>query len=539
MGMGLIKISTLAKLDKNTISAVVLATLATLQLLLYWRSVHDVNQFIIQAVFIVGLFWGVHQKQRQLKPDGDLLGNLLGIIIILLVLFRAKYIFFVEASVFAYFSPWLILIGYILLVEGLSGIKKYRREIIVCILIIILSPLMVIITGFLESGELEQFSVEVISAKLTSFMLWYLGFEPTNQGTIVYVNGGAIDIYLGCTAIPLLSELLKIALITVLFFRNLCRNFWLLFIMPVIISTVLSIIRLVIMALVVNDEEAFNFWHGIQGGNLFTTLAFVIFFGILLFTAPPHKENPKPSILTRYESNTPTWLLLSSSVTLLLILSNFIIDTSPVAGANRIADYQFPKVINISDWQLKDTITQPLIPVENEEEDTNPSSLNRSHLPLAVRSYLYQKGDDTLTVNLRYIVNTYGELQYYYYMAFENLPQSTNYFEGSYDDNYYLEFESEGKRYVTACLNVEGKTTVTGSQFLAYTHQVYKKPAKVLNWLMGKQVLRDQRCLWIELSSAQNSPLTRSEMMEVWQNVVNYWRSNFPPLRGMIKNDLQ
>ena len=526
------KFSTLAKLDKNAIYAVILVTLVALQVLLYWRYLHNVNQFIIQAIPIFGVFWQVYQKQRQLKPDGNLLGKLSGIIIILLVLFRAKYLFFVEASVFSHFSPWLILIGYVLLVDGLRGIKKYRREILVCILIIFISLLMRILMQFLRAREFEEFSVEVISAKLTSFMLWYLGFEAKSQGTIVYVNGGAIDIYFGCTAIPLLIELFKIVLITVLLFPNLCRNFWLLFIMPVIISVVLSIIRLVIIALVVNDEDAFEFWHGIQGGNLFTTLAFISLFAIILFTDPPQTDNPKP-ILTQYQSNTPTWLLLSSSVTLLLILFNFIIDTSPIAGANRIADYQFPQGINISGWQLKNTIIQPLVPVENEEDYTNPSSPNDFNLPLAQRSYFYRKGDDMLTVNLRYIVSTFGDVKYYYNMAFENLPKSANYVESNYEDNYYLEFESEGKRYVTACLNVEGQTTVTASQFVAYFHRGYKEPGKIVDWLMGKRVLQDRRCLWIELSSSQNASLTRSQMMEVWQNLVNYWRSHFPPLRGI------
>ncbi|WP_371316424.1 archaeosortase/exosortase family protein [Dolichospermum heterosporum] len=82
----------------------------------------------------------------------------------------------------------------------------------------------------------SRVSVTLISAKITSFVLWYLGFDSVNQGTIVYVNGGAIDIYDPCTGISLLLMLLRVSITLVILFPFLLKNIYLPFILSFLIS---------------------------------------------------------------------------------------------------------------------------------------------------------------------------------------------------------------------------------------------------------------------------------------------------------------
>ena len=119
----------LVKLDSHKLCWVILATLAALQLLLYYRYINDFNSIVIQGVVVIGLFWKVYQKQCQLSLKKDLPSQLFGILIILLLLLRAKYIFITEASVFSYFVSWFTLIGYILLIAGFKGLQQFRQEI--------------------------------------------------------------------------------------------------------------------------------------------------------------------------------------------------------------------------------------------------------------------------------------------------------------------------------------------------------------------------------------------------------------------------
>lgn len=518
----------LSKLDRHAVCLVILAFLGGLQLLLYWRYTHELTQVLIQSIFVIALLRQVYQKQGKFIFVKDLPGNLLGIILILLLLVRARYIFFVEASVFWYAFAWFTLIGYILLIGGTKGVKKFDREIIIYFAITLTPVLLQFITY-----KLQDLPVTVISAKLSSFLLWYMGFNSSTQGQMVYVNGGGIDIYMGCTGVPLFLELLRFSFLTTLVFRSLCRNLWLPFLLPLIISIPVSTVRLVIMALVVKDVSALKFWHGVQGGNLFVTFSMITFFGIILLTAPA-QNNIQDNIqgdLPRCQPRTPLWLLLSSSVALILIFFSFIHTKSPIAGANTFPPYQFPSTFNLPGWQLQDTKSQPLIPVV--KDDDPPPGENNSDLPLSQRSYLYTNGDHQLMVDLRYIVNTFGEISGYY-SSFQNLPKLDNSTQViiKNDDNYHIQSQGEGRKYWMACLNVEGKTTVTSSQFVSYFRRGYVEPTKLLDWVIGKRVLQDRRCLWIELSVPRESSLTDSEVMDIWQVIVNYWRSHFPPLRS-------
>ena len=383
---------------------------------LYYRYINNFNSIVIQGVVVIGLFWKVYQKQCQLSLKKDLPSQLFGILIILLLLLRAKYIFITEASVFSYFVSWFTLIGYILLIAGFKGLQQFRQEIAIGVGITLFNLLLAGILFYLE--KLNFFSITIFSAKLTTFLLWYIGFDANSQGQIVYVNGGAIDIYMGCTAVPLFLKLLQFSFLILLLFRSLCRNLSLLLILPAILSLVFSIIRLAIMALVVNNPEAFEFWHGIEGGNLFMTIALVMFFGILFLMEPPQEEGHSPADrLPPSPPPTPLWLLRSSSVVLLLILFNFMVG-SPVAGANAIAEYNFPLALDLPslrEWELKHSESEALIKAEN-NRNNEPEGIEFNH-PLSTRSYFYQKGND--------IFNDYITIYCQYFWRYSKLlPES-------------------------------------------------------------------------------------------------------------------
>jgi cyanosortase A-associated protein len=87
---------------------------------------------------------------------------------------------------------------------------------------------------------------------------------------------------------------------------------------------------------------------------------------------------------------------------------------------------------------------------------------------------------------------------------------------------------------LTACVNYQGKTTVTSSQF---ARSLYKGASNnfqishLLNWLMGKTLL-DKRCLLLEASIDSRSPDRDAQLMSAWTELVSYWQKNFPPLRN-------
>jgi cyanosortase A-associated protein len=84
-------------------------------------------------------------------------------------------------------------------------------------------------------------------------------------------------------------------------------------------------------------------------------------------------------------------------------------------------------------------------------------------------------------------------------------------------------------------MNSQGKTTVTSPQFVSYFYSSSLSNfeiSDILNWLMGKTLLNDKRCLLLEVAIDSRSPDREAQLMTVWTELVSYWQKNFPPLRN-------
>jgi cyanoexosortase A len=427
---------------------------------------------------------------------------------------------FQEISIFWYFLPLISSIGFALLASGFQGIKQFRQYLV----IIALFPLVIILVKLL--GMLMQ--ITVISAKFTSFLLWYLGFDSTTQGALVSVNNGTIDVLSECTAIPLLILLLKVSLLLVILFPGFLKNIYLPFILAVVISLIFSIIRLAIIAFVVTDKPAFHYWHGSQGGNIFAVLSFLLFGTVILLLSP---NNQIPSSLSSLSEVTPqksqpvSYSSVLIGISLVIILFNFWV--YPRAGLSEAAVYRFPQQIPLPGWQF--TASEPL----SLPQKTTDMEADKRKDVLAGQIYHYQKAGQSLTVNFYYIPISLGDIQseYEQFSYLPDLPKLIKPLEKVNPKGYHLQFSSEQNHYLTACINSMGKSTVTASQFIAYFYRPYLNPSQWLNLFNGKQTLRDKRCVWGQLSLAKSDG-SDAELEAVWQTLLSYWQGNFPKLKN-------
>jgi cyanosortase A-associated protein len=351
----------------------------------------------------------------------------------------------------------------------------------------------------ITGSNIKDNFLTVISAKFATFFLWYLGFNPVNQSSIIDVNGGAIDVIWGCTGWLLFMILLQLSCCVLFLFRSSFRNPILLFIISLLISFILSIIRLIIMALVVKDKVAFDYWHHGQGSSLFTSASMILFWGIIFLKLPSSLSLDLPSVNFR---DRPNPFLLTVSVILGLIFLNLSLFFSPIEGVNQIASYQFPDKIPLANWKIVDSHSSSLIgknlkpdPSSREEYGIELDKLNKI---LAGRVYYYKNSSSELSVSANYIVNTLANINTYY-DSFGKLSQLTNAVEKKEKDGLYLNFTNENQLHFTACMNSQGKTTVTSPQFISYFYSSSLSNFEighVLNWLMGKALLKDKRCLY-------------------------------------------
>jgi cyanoexosortase A len=524
--------------NQNFLSLVILGLIFAIYLTIYWRCNEDINRLFVLGVIYACFFFKFYQKQKEITFSNSLGSRLIGLLLIFIPLVRSRFVLFLEeGSAFQYLSflfVFISVLGYLILIIGFKGLKQFKQELIFLSIASILLPF-INITVSIAGNNIKDNFLTVTSAKFATFFLWYLGFNPVNQASIINVNGGVIDVIWGCTGWHLFMLLLQLSCCVLFLFRSSFINPLFPFIISFFISFFLSIIRLMIMSLVVKDKVAFDYWHDGQGSSLFTSASMILFWGIIFFKLPNSLSFDLPSVNFRDRSNP---FLLTISVILGLIFLNLSLFFSPIAGVNQIASYQFLDKITLSNWKNVDSHPSNLIgqnlksdPLSSTEQEVELDKLNKV---LAGQVYRYQTNSDELTVSANYIVNTLANINTYY-DSFGKLSQLKNAVEKKDKDGFYLNFLNENQLHVTACVNSQGKTTVTSPQFISYFYSSSLSNFEIvhmLNWLMGKALLKDKRCLLLEVSIDSRSSDRDAQLMSVWTELVSYWQKNFPPLRN-------
>ncbi|MDB9489082.1 cyanoexosortase A system-associated protein [Dolichospermum circinale CS-534/05] len=505
------------KLNYTFLLLFIFGLISAINLTLYWRVEQNFNQWFLELTLYGSILWHLYQQRYDLTLVSVFPANFIGCCLIIIPYLNANFSV-QEISIFWYFLPLITSVGFALLASGFQGIKQFRRYLVITAIF----PLVEILVKLL--GMLIK--ITVISAKFTSFLLWYLGFDSTTQGTLVYVNNGIIDVLSECTAIPLLILLLKVSFLLIILFPSFLKNIYLPFILSVVISGVFSVIRLAIIALVVTDKPAFNYWHGSQGGDIFALLSFLLFGIIILFLSPNHQIPSSLSKVTSHKSQPLSCSNLIIGISLIIILSNFSLHTS--AGLSKATVYHFPQQIPLPGWQL--TASEPVSVSQKQNKEIEAD--NKQEI-LSGQIYHYQSSGQSLTVNLYYIPSSLGDIRSYYgqFSYLPDLPKLIKPLEKVNPKGHHLQFSSEENHYLTACINSMGKSTATVSQFIAYFYRPYLNPSQWLNLFNGKQTLRDKRCVWgqLALSKADGS---EAELEAVWQALLSYWQGNFPKLKN-------
>ncbi|MGL5033801.1 MAG: archaeosortase/exosortase family protein, partial [Microcystaceae cyanobacterium] len=459
--------------------------------------------------------------------------NLMGVCLILVPYLTANFAER-EISIYWYFFPLISGGGLALLASGFRGIKQFQRELTLCALL----PIILLGVKLIQL-LLRSLPIPLIYAKSSSFLLWYLGFDSATKGTFVYVNGGVVDIAWSCTGINFLLLLFQFSILLLIFSPGLLKNKYFPFIVAVIISYLSSIIRLMIMALVVKDKTTFDYWHGVQGGNLFALLSMVSFGMVIIFAAPNEPINESittEKIPSSTISRPLSKMAIAVGVCLLLLLLNFALQ--PTAGLSTIASYSFPQEITLPGWQLvtSETSSLPLKSSDKEYKEPAPITTEIEEAPksnqikVERQTYRYQKSELELTADFHYLHSTTGEIKSYYenFQHFSHLPKLEEPIKKTGDRGSYYLFTDSQYQYLTACINPLGESVVSQAEFNDSFYRAYRNPSQWWNFLRSS--FRDQRCIWGQLTL----PLTtkKTELNTLWPEFVRYWQEHFPPLKS-------
>lgn len=251
------------KFPPSHMLALIGLSLVGLHLALIVKVTGNLDQLMLSL-----LFWGVIttrvQQQLPLQWARSPLARVLGIATMVLLCLRSLQISDTETA-FVRLFPLFMFAGWTVLVRRSPKQGEWQ----VWVLIVTLSIPPRALPLLLET--ILGLPIRVATAAIAAFGLHYLGFDVVQQGSLIQVPAGTVDVEFACTGAALLGLLWQVSVLlaAVTEWRRLGTFMgW-----SMAIAAFLSTVRVAIMATVVGRGGAFQFWHGSSGGQLFTLMA--------------------------------------------------------------------------------------------------------------------------------------------------------------------------------------------------------------------------------------------------------------------------
>ncbi|MBW4440847.1 MAG: cyanoexosortase A [Plectolyngbya sp. WJT66-NPBG17] len=242
-----------------------LSALILLHLSLVFRS--DNTDLIGSSL----LYWSaailiLRQKHSQLVFSSDLTSIVLGTLILIPVLSKSASIS--GNDIFLRIFPILSIAALALIASGIKNLKQYWQELLILFVFAIPPGLILLF-----------FDPSPLTAQVSAFALWSLGFQVSVQNVLISLPKGSIEVYSGCAGVATMLQLFGVALMYL--FLQPTQHYQKLLVpgVAVTIAFLINALRVALMAVLValGDQKAFEYWHVGNGSFVFSTIAVILF----------------------------------------------------------------------------------------------------------------------------------------------------------------------------------------------------------------------------------------------------------------------
>ena len=191
---------------------------------------------------------------------------------------------------------------------------------------------------------------------------------------------------------------------------------------------------------------------------------------------------------------------------------------TPNNTVSLFAPFVFPTVVSLPEWQLLNShlLAAPI-----------PKNLEYA----AGRHYQYIQKNQTLDIEMRYMINTSGSVRFFISSILQlpsQLKLAPRQREGV---GFYYLFAHEQRAYLSTCINSRGSSTVTELQFQQNRYLYDMHLSRLLAWLLGKGTFKDRRCLWMHLSTPVKNSTFEDKyktLEQTWFDLYKWWQPRFP-----------
>ncbi|NJK35006.1 MAG: archaeosortase/exosortase family protein [Oscillatoriales cyanobacterium SM2_2_1] len=137
--------------------------------------------------------------------------------------------------------------------------------------------------------------ISTLDAKLSTYLLWYVGFQASRQDNFVLLPEGSVEVNFSCSSVDIVALVIKLVVLSYYLFVLTSTRRWAMLIGGVLVAFLVNGCRIALLAILVaqNNDAAFTFWHGAQGAELFVT-GMMLAFGAIAFRLSRNEFNFDP-----------------------------------------------------------------------------------------------------------------------------------------------------------------------------------------------------------------------------------------------------
>lgn len=197
----------------------------------------------------------------------------------------------------------------------------------------------------------------------------------------------------------------------------------------------------------------------------------------------------------------------------------------PTTGNEQFTPYSFPEQVPLKGWQLQDHQNLKRQPIEGDKPYDDA---------LAGMTYTYIDSNTSLTIEMRYLVATLGDvpsfINNYAPVEIKQLHKQADQ-EFLPGIGYVGRFSHQGKAYLSTCINSHGGSTFSATHFIQNRSLYDLRPERWLPLLLGQESLRDRRCLWVHMSiplKGMSSNQAYQVLEAAWVPWFQWWSPRFP-----------
>ncbi|MEJ1938882.1 cyanoexosortase A, partial [Nostoc sp. NIES-2111] len=137
--------------------------------------------------------------------------------------------------------------------------------------------------------------ISLLTAKLSTAILWYTGFKVNRSGLVINLPTGSVEVYSGCSGLDVIMDMLSLAVMFIAIFDLSVKQKFIVPIVAASVGFVVNSFRVALMAIIVGqgNKEAFKYWHDGEGSLVFSMIASFLLCGFCWFLLNRNEQENK------------------------------------------------------------------------------------------------------------------------------------------------------------------------------------------------------------------------------------------------------